>query len=436
MGLISGMLSRPDTLSLCVSAGKLLRLLNGWIWGVRTPTRGLEFGRVVLYAGAVKAAVVVAPGSRFMKIWLARFVALSAMALLLPTCSDDKTDADEDAGGGVDDGGGDDGGDVAAVDANLPQGTLQWRRFEPPDPVKMRAIAAVPGQAGQYVIVGDEAHVWRFAGGSFTQLQPTGIAEADLHAVWVTEDGRIVVGGEANSLLIFDGDIWQPAPVNPAQPVTFRAISGGGGQIWAVGDGRSAWRHDGTTWLAETVTVTADDGAAIGGAASFVGVAVDSAGDAWIAANQGADSASVVAHQDGKTWLGAALSETASDIWLAAGADKDAKGRVFAAGGLNDPLVAIWDGAGFAAVSSDNLNWKLGFSQLAGLDADRVWVAGLKGQLRRRDGTTWQVVNVASAPGVTPSFSASKDLVDIAVQGEEDLVVLSAFTVYRYGIQP
>ena len=359
----------------------------------------------------------------------------AVMAVAFWACGNDK-DPPADTDAGAQDVEAETNGDTVNVGVDVPEGTLQWRRYEPVESTKMRAVAAVPGKPGQYVVVGDEARVWRFDGRKFTNLQPTGIGKADLYAVWVTEDGVIAVGGTANSLLTFDGAVWQPAPVNPAQPVTFRAISGGGGQLWAVGDGGSAWRQEGDTWLAEAVTVTAGDGAGIASSANFVGVAVDGAGKAWIAADQGADSASVVVHQVGKKWLGSALANNAGDVWLAAGADKDAKGKVFVAGGTNDPLVAIWDGKGFVEVSLDDLNWKLGFNKIAGLDAERVWVAGLKGQLRRRDGKVWQVVNVASAPGVTPSFSATKDLYDVAVHSEEELLVLSAFTLYRFGVQP
>lgn len=369
-----------------------------------------------------------------MKSWQ-RGLGLALAVAGLWACSDDKGPPD-DADVAVEDGGAETSGDAVDASVDVPAGTLQWRRYEPSEAIKMRAVAAVPGKPGHYVIVGDEARVWRFDGSTFSQLKPTGIGQADLFAVWVAGDGTIVVGGAANSLLTFDGSVWQPAPVNPAQPVTFRAIAGGGGQIWAVGDGRAAWRHDGTTWLAETVTVTAGDGAGIAAAANFVGVDVDGAGEAWIAADQGAASAAVVVRQEGGKWLGASLALTASDIWLAPGADKDPVGNVLVAGGVSEPLVAIWDGKAFAAISSDDLNWKLGFNKLAGLDAERVWVAGLKGQLRRRDGKVWQEVNVKSAPGVVPPFSATKDLYDVAVHGEEELLVLSAFNLHRFGVQP
>ena len=334
--------------------------------------------------------------------------------------TEDATDSAADAGAEVSE---DVAGDVVE---DVAKGNLQWRRYEPEDPIKMRALAAVPGKPGSYVVVGDKARVWRFDGSA-----------SNLRAVWVASDGRIVVGGAGNALLLYDGQDWQPAPVNPAQPVTFRAIAGDGGAIWAVGDGRNAWRYKEATWLSEAVTVAADGGTQIGGSASFVGVAVDAKGVPWLVADQAVGAKSLVLKQKGDSWQGLPLPGVASDIWLANGADADPKSRVFVAGGIGAPLVAIYDGSGFAPISSDALNWKQGFTSLDGLDHERVWAAGLKGQLRKRNGDVWDVVNVASAFGVTPSFSVkSSDLVDVAMHGEQELVVLTDFTLYRYAVQP
>jgi hypothetical protein len=299
----------------------------------------------------------------------------------------------------------------------------------------MRAVAVVPGSPGHYVVVGDDARVWRFDGSAFSDLSPPGIGTSDLHAVWVASDGNVVVAGAGNSLLIFDGKDWQPAQVNPAQPVTFRAVAGGGGAIWAVGDGVAAWRYKDAAWLPETVSPT--EGTGIGESAAFVAVAVDGKGNPWIAADQAVGAKSVVLRMSGKTWTGMPLAAMARNLWLAPGAEDDASGKVFVAGGVGEPLVAIFDGKeAFDALSSDALNWKQGFTSLAGLSKDLVWAAGLKGQLRRRNGATWDVVTVASAAGVTPPFSTTDDLNDLAVHGEKELVVLSGFTVYRYAVQP
>lgn len=320
---------------------------------------------------------------------------------------------------------------------DVAQGSLKWALYSPDGTEKMRAVAPRPGKPGQYVVVGDGASVMRFEGTAFKDLSPASIGKSNLRAVWAGAGGQIAVAGEGNALLVHDGEDWISAQLNPTAPVTFRGVHGpDAGHLWAVGEGRSAFQLQEATWLPVEVSVSADGGEAIAASANFVAVHALTADDVWIAADKGTKAEGVAVHRVGGSWKGYALPVAPRDIWAAPGADKDPAGKVFVVGGTAEPYVATFDGQGFKALSSDVLNWKQGFTAVRGLDADQVWAAALKGQLRRKGAQTWEVVDIASAPGVVPSFSVTKDLVGLALHGPQEMVALTAFGLYRYGVQP
>ena len=198
-------------------------------------------------------------------------------AALVTACSpDDTNDPLPDA-----DTGALDGADVAA-DASASEDTTNlvemWVSWPVPTIATLRAVAAVPGKVGHYVLVGDGATVFYFDGAVFSDRSPTNVGAADLRAVWVADDGTIVAGGTGSSLVVWDGTTWsQAGEIPPTPAVRFEDISGRTAtDIWAVGGSsepsQRAWHYDGEVWAPVAVSVTDGDSGPLPGKAEFVAV--------------------------------------------------------------------------------------------------------------------------------------------------------------------
>ncbi len=361
--------------------------------------------------------------------------ALAALALLaLPGCGNDPDPGDDATATDVSDASEDTGAaDTTQADSG-PELTLKWTQLVPTTTEKMRAAAAIPGSPGAYVVVGEGASVALLEGGTFTDISPKNVGAAHLNAVWAASKDNIVAAGEGSTLITWDGQSWQVAGAVPPTPVvTFLSLSGDpSGDVWAVGEGAQAWRRTGAVWAPAAVTSTS--GEAIGDKADFVTVSASAKGGVWIAASKGATGGGVVLHSaDGKSWKGYPTPEPPRDLWAAATAP--AKGSALVVGGTTDAYVARFDGDAF--VGAGDVKWSLGFRSAGGTAADQLWIGGLKGQLRAWDGAAWSVVDVAPPPGTVGGFpQPSNDLLDVAVGGPEEVLLVTAYKLYRFGKQP
>ena len=375
---------------------------------------------------------------RFRAVCRPVLLCLAALALLLQAgCGADPTTkkgaAAVDAGAGT---GADAGADAIEVDSG-PALTLKWTELLPDTTTKMRAAAGVPGKIGSYVIVGEKATVLRLDGAVFTDISPTTIGKPDLNAVWVDADGTIVAAGAESTLITYDGTSWQVAgSIPPSPPVTFLAVHGvPGGKLWAVGEAGQAYTRDKAIWAPAAVSVTASGGEAIGADADFVDVRVTKAGSIWVAVSKGATSAgAVVRSVDGQTWTGVGVATPPRALWVD-GADDSKSGSALVVGGTTSAFVARWDGSAF--VDAGDVKWSLGFRAATGLNPAATWIGGLKGQVRGWDGKAWSVVNIAPPPGTVGGFpTPSGDVLSIAAHDADEVLVLTAFKLYRRGRQP
>ena len=183
------------------------------------------------------------------------------------------------------------------------------------------------------------------------------------------------------------------------------------------------------------MSVTTSGGEAIGADADFVDVRVTTAGSVWLAVSKGATSAgAVVRSADGKTWTGVGLVTPPRALWVDP-ADDTKTGSAMVVGGTTSAFVASWDGTSF--VDAGDVKWSLGFRAIAGLNPAATWIGGLKGQVRGWDGKAWSVVNIAPPPGTVGGFpTPSSDVLSIAAHDADEILVLTAFKLYRHGKQP
>lgn len=362
-------------------------------------------------------------------------VAVFSLTTLAACGSDpEKKEPTDTSGGGQDAAVTDVGQDAGPQDVGQKL-SLKWTEMLPDTAGKMRAVAAVPGQPGSYIVVGEKATVLRIDGDKVTDISPTSIGKPALNAVWVDKDGSVIVGGSGSTLITYDGTSWQVAgAVPPTPPVTFLAIHGvQEGAVWAVGEEGAAFKREGAVWGAAAVTATGGEG--IGADADFVDVRVSAKGAVWIAANKGAKAAGVVLQSDdGKTWTGTATESAPRALWVDPSDGKQAGGALIV-GGTTSAFVHAWDGKGFA--DAGDVKWQLGFRCAEGMSAKEVWIGGLKGQLRAWDGAAWSVVKVAPPVGTVGGFpTPSADVLSLAVHASNELMFLTSFKLYRFGEQP
>ncbi len=364
----------------------------------------------------------------------------SAMVFTLAFgCGGEPEDAKADAKGDVDaedtaktvDAGADSAGDAADTIG----WTVKWTQSAPPLPGEAHGGAIVPGQPGHFVLVGEQAAV-AVVTPTGTQLHSIpGAGSANLHAAYVGANGEAVVGGSHSVLATGVGDEWQlVAAIPPTPPATFRAVDGHGGSVWAVGNDGVAWRRDDKgVWLSEAVSVTEGaagaPAAALPPGADFTAVAVAEAGKVvYVGVDLGNEGGALLEKVEGG-WRRLALQVAPAQVWRAPG------GVVYLAGGALEPFVARWDGAKLEQLPG--LQWSLGFRSVRGAADNLVFFGARKGQLRRFDGKAVSVVDVAPPVGTPKPFPApSADLLAVLPHGPDDVLVVTAFYTYRYGLQP
>lgn len=313
--------------------------------------------------------------------------------------------------------------------------TVKWTQSTPPLPGEANGGAIVPGKPGHFVLVGEQATV-AVVTPTGTQLHSIpGAGSATLNAAYVGADGAAVVAGSHSVLATGVGDEWQlVAAIPPTPPATFRAVDGHGGSVWAVGNDGIAWRRDDKgVWLAEAVSVTegaaGESAAALPAGADFTAVAVAESGKVvYLGVDLGNEGGALLEKVAGG-WRRLTLAVAPTQVWRAPG------GVVYLAGGALEPFVARWNGTKLEPLTG--LQWSLGFRSVRGVADDLVYFGARKGQLRRFDGKAVTVVDVAPPVGTPKPFPApSADLLAVLPHGADDLLVVTAFFTYRYGLQP
>jgi len=320
---------------------------------------------------------------------------------------------------------------------------LQWKAVAAPSGATLRRAAAWPdptAKAPRYVIAGDAGllEVLDEAGlGKFTPPPPE--SEADLRAVHVDPaSGTLFIAGKTNRLAHFSGTDWYDAaagdlPPSPSQ--TFNAIaSSGADRAWVVGDQGAAWRWDGMSWTHFDVA-----GAHVTAASNLGAAWATGPDEVWIGAARLPGDATGTA-KDAKGIVIRIKAGKSEEFFvkqapsaLFAGPD----GAVFVVGGTPEAkaaFVARWNGAGFVAT---DLGFEQGVLDVGGAD-NTVFSCGYGPRLRRFNAGKWEIVKVESPPGTPAGRSVSpgsEPFVALAVHGAEELVVLQATRVLRYGVQ-
>ncbi len=354
---------------------------------------------------------------------------LVAGATLAGCGTDDGPKSEADTGADVEDV----AADTTTADTEPSDSSVQlqvkWTAKTPPLDGKVLGGAVIPGKPGHYLLVGEAAGVVEMTPEGSTVRKPAGVGNANLEAAWVDATGLAFAAGNQSSLLVGSGDDWQlVGEIPPNPPAWFHAIDGDGKVVWAVGDDRVAWRRGADeAWLAQEVSVT--EGDALPEGADFVGVDVaDQGAVVWIAASLGNDGGALLEKIDGG-WRRVDIAISPRAIWRADNGD------VWVVGGTAEAFVARWTGK--ELVTETELQWKLGFRSVSGLAKGPVWAGALKGQLRAFDGKAWSVVNIAPPVGTPKPFAApSGDIVAILPHAADEWLVVTPFTVYRYGAQP
>jgi hypothetical protein len=308
--------------------------------------------------------------------------------------------------------------------------TVQRWQVYPLGAGKLRALAAVPGKVGQYLAVGDTAQAWRFDATQAHDISPQTLGKAHLRALWAQSESLAIAGGDGSTLALFDGKDWDPVGAVPPQPIAnFTGVHGSGAKdAWAVTKEGAAWHFDGAQWEPRAVTPT---GGELAAGAEFTCVAVAAENDIWVGAGPAVGGGGLVLHGDGKgVWTALKTDAVPAALYVVPGG----KQRAFAVGGVTEDYVAISTGGGpFERQKAANLAWKQRFLALAGAGGD-VWAAASKGQLRNWHEGTWTTVDIKEPIG-SPKIFVGDDLVGVAVHNANELAVVTAGQIARWGQQ-
>ena len=86
--------------------------------------------------------------------------------------------------------------------------------------------------SGEVFFAGAAGVMLRYADGALTAME-TGVT-SDLSSVWGLSAGKVYAAGARGTIIRWDGDAWTDES-RPGHLATFHAVSGGGGDVWAMG---------------------------------------------------------------------------------------------------------------------------------------------------------------------------------------------------------
>jgi hypothetical protein len=351
------------------------------------------------------------------------------MAPVLQACSGGGTTTATDSDTGKSDG---NSADAISTDAGKDVANVKrvqkWGVYSLPSGAKARAIAALPGQPGSYLLVGDAGKAWRLDDTLLVDEPIEGI-DANLAAAWVSSDGAWFVAGANSTIARHDDKGWVVDQSVAPQTLSFRALGGSSAKdVWAVGKDKAAWRFDGSVWTAQDVSPTA--GPSLEGA-EFTSVAV-AGGEVWLGATLGNGTGALV-HGKEQAWQAIATEQGVAALWVS----NDGKTVVVAGGqSTNKPFLALVEGN---AIKPQEAKLAGGyFTSLAGTTSTAIWAAGTGGSLRAFDGKAWAYENIQHPAGtpIDKQFKATETLLGLAVKTGDERAVLAVDKVYRWGQQP
>ncbi|MCA9665793.1 MAG: hypothetical protein KC503_09405 [Myxococcales bacterium] len=115
---------------------------------------------------------------------------------------------------------------------------------------RIRALWSVDPFDGSLVIAGDDGLIARYSDKTQTCIDDNNLAtKTHLRALWGSAADALFAVGDAGTILNYDGKAWR-AMTSPVS-AELRALSGGAGKVYAVGDHGGAGvmlRFDGSSW--------------------------------------------------------------------------------------------------------------------------------------------------------------------------------------------
>ncbi len=254
-------------------------------------------------------------------------------------------------------------------------------------------------------------------------------------AVWManSSEGWAVSTGGGLSHTTDGGEEW--TPVDSGVGVTLRGVWGSAANnVWAVGDGGTVIRWNGTAWSPQPLTdITADLQAIHGISASAVWAVGSGAtilhwnGSGWVSQTTppgvnddlfgvwAAPNGTVMAvggrgrglRYNGSSWsnnaTGAGNGVTMQAVW------GSAANSIWAVG--TGGVIRFWNGTGWNAQTSGTT---ADLSAVQGANANAVWVAGAGGELRFFNGTNW----------LTQDADTNQNLLTLAVVSSTQVLAL------------
>lgn len=230
-------------------------------------------------------------------------------------------------------------------------------------------------------------------GESFTRLDTTAWAGAELWWAWVDGSEGVFVGNEGLILELdrASGSI-EVAP-GPTDDITFFGVWGASGDdLWAVGQSGGGsgppalWRRQGGTWSAFDAGLAPEDGSV------YFKVHGAAADDAWIVGTLGK-----ALHWDGTAWTDVATdAEVPTDTSPLLTVDVGGE-RPIAVGGAGNGLILEYDGTDWRDASPD---FQPGFNGVCA-GAGTAWAVGQAGARAQRVDGAWVSDNDADIERTT-----------------------------------
>jgi hypothetical protein len=226
-------------------------------------------------------------------------------------------------------------------------------------------------------IVGGWGQIWQ-QNSAGQRLVSTGYA-SDHHAVWASGPDDIWVAARTGLYVRGDGKTWSFTREMADIGYSLRGITGTSrSDVWAVGDGGTARRWNGTSWAKVDTGVTE----------SLFGAWAAGPDDVWAVGTNG-----TVLRWNAGRWADA----NAPTEWPLRAVHGTGPRDVWVVGQLG--TILHWNGTAWTAHSSPNAKSYL-YGVWAGAP-NEVWVAGAGGTARRWNGTSWTTTRTGTVATIT-----------------------------------
>ncbi len=213
------------------------------------------------------------------------------------------------------------------------------------------------------------------AGTGFWNPQASGVTET-LNAIWGTSATSLWAVGNGGTIRKWDGTTWSAQTSGTTNHL--RAVWGSDvSNVWAVGDGGTILKWNGSAWSAQTSGVST----------ALHGVWGSASNSVWAVGDGG-----VVRRWNGSAWSAQTSGVTTAlhSVWGSAATS------VWAVGA--EGVVRRYNGSTWSAQTSNTTATLRG---VWGSNATNIWFAGSGGALARSNGTTWTLQNSPLAVDLT-----------------------------------